>query len=74
MRKILPFTFDIPIKSVNCVAFPLSLIYSNCDYADDWLFFNNISLKYGTGANDVTLDMPSHLNWACFEKKSLRYL
>lgn len=74
MRKILPFKFDIPIETVNCVAFPLSIIYSNYDYADDWLFFNNLSLKYGTGANDVTLDMPSHLNWACFEKRVLDIL
>ena len=71
MKKILPFEINIPIKTYNYIAFSLSILYGNYDNADDWLFINGFNLKYGTGASDVTLNLPSNMNWECFDKKLL---
>lgn len=68
MKKILSITTNIPIKTYNNIAYPLSIIFSNCQYANDWLFFNSFLLKYGTEVNDVTLNLPYNIDWDCFEK------
>ena len=71
MKKILPITTEIPIKTYNNIAYPLSIIFSNCKSAEDWLFLNSFSLKYGTEVNDITLDLPYNMDWECFDKKIL---
>ena len=69
MKKILPITTEIPIKTYNNIAYPLSIIFSNCKSPEDWLFLNSFSLKYGTEVNDITLDLPYNMDWECFDKK-----
>lgn len=72
MKKILPITTEIPIKTYNNIAYPLSIIFSNCKSPEDWLFLNSFSLKYGTEVNDITLDLPYNMDWECFDKKNLK--
>lgn len=71
MKKILPIATEIPIKTYNNIAYPLSIIFSNFDKPEEWLFLNSFSLKYGIEANDITLDLPCNMNWECFDKKIL---
>ena len=74
MKKILPITTEIPIKTYNNIAYPLSVIFSNYAHPEDWLLLNAFSLKYGTEANDVTLNLPENMNWKCFDKKVISFV
>lgn len=69
MKKILPMNINIPVKTYNYIAFPLSILYSNYENAADWLFNNGFNLKYGTCTSDVTLNLPSNIDWDCFDRK-----
>lgn len=69
MKKILPITTEIPIKTYNNIAYPLSVIFSNFNKPEDWLFLNSFSLKYGTEVNDITLNLPYNMDWECLDKK-----
>lgn len=72
MKKVLNITTDIPIKTYNNIAYPLSIIFGNIPDANDWLFTKSFRLKYGSEVSDITLNLPYNIDWDCFEKNIVK--